>query len=100
MSASLWSWHLLRAGTLRLDGGGMFGVVPRTIWSKLVEPGASNRVLLQTNCLLLQRDGLNVLVEAGCGDKWSDRERGFYDLQKRTVVDALREIGVSPDAIT
>jgi glyoxylase-like metal-dependent hydrolase (beta-lactamase superfamily II) len=95
-----WSWQLLRAGTLRLDGGGMFGVVPRTIWSKLVEPDALNRILLQTNCLLLQRDGLNVLIEAGCGDKWSDRERGFYDIERRTVVDALREAGVSPHAIT
>jgi glyoxylase-like metal-dependent hydrolase (beta-lactamase superfamily II) len=91
---------LLRAGTLRLDGGGMFGVVPRTIWSKLAAPDEQNRILLQTNCLLLQRDGLNVLIEAGCGDKWSDKERGFFDIQRRTVVDALREAGIAPGQIT
>src|SRR5258706_15757049 len=100
MSAPVWFWHLLRAGTLRLDGGGMFGVVPRTIWSKLTPPDDLNRILLQTNCLLLRRDGFNVLVEAGCGDKWSDRERGFYDIEKRTIVDALSEIGLLPEAIT
>jgi len=100
MSRPPWSWHLLRAGTLRLDGGGMFGVVPRTIWSKLTPPDDLNRIVIQTNCLLLRRDRLNVLVEAGSGDKWNDRERSLYGIQQRTIADALAEIDVSPETIT
>jgi glyoxylase-like metal-dependent hydrolase (beta-lactamase superfamily II) len=95
-----WKWQVLRAGTLRLDGGGMFGVVPRTIWSKLAAPDEQNRVLLNTNCLLLDDGSIKVLIETGCGGKWSDKERGFYDIQRRTVTDALAEIGVAPDQIS
>jgi glyoxylase-like metal-dependent hydrolase (beta-lactamase superfamily II) len=98
--ASPWTWHLLRAGTLRLDGGGMFGLVPKVMWSKLVTPDEQNRILLQTNCLLLQRDKCNVLIESGCGDKWNDRDRALFAIERRTVVDALAEVGVAPEAIT
>ena len=95
----MWSWKLLRAGTIRLDGGGMFGVVPKTIWSKMIAPDDLNRISLQTNCLLLDDGSKKVLIETGFGDKWSDKERGFYDLERRTVVDALGEVGCDPAAI-
>jgi len=96
---AMWTWTLLRAGTFRLDGGGMFGVVPKTMWARMIEADADNRIELNTNCLLL-RDGTHtVLVETGYGDKWTDKERGFWDLQRRTVVDALAEIGTPPEAI-
>ncbi|MHC4991110.1 MAG: MBL fold metallo-hydrolase [Planctomycetota bacterium] len=90
-----YQWTLLRAGSLRLDGGGMFGVVPRPIWSRLTEVDEQNRIPLQTNCLLLDGDGGRILIETGFGDKWTDRERGFYDLEHRTVVDALAERSVA-----
>ena len=95
----MWSWKLLRAGTIRLDGGGMFGVVPKTIWSRMIAPDDLNRIGLQTNCLLLDDGSNKVLIETGFGDKWSDKERGFYDLERRTVVDALGEVGCDPAAI-
>ncbi|MEE8153435.1 MAG: MBL fold metallo-hydrolase [Phycisphaerales bacterium] len=94
-----WSWQLLRAGSFRLDGGSMFGVVPRTIWASRLEPDHNNRIPLQTNCLLLDDGSRRVLVETGFGDKWSDKERGFYELQHRAVIDALREVGCEPDQI-
>ena len=56
----MWSWKLLRAGSLGLDGGSMFGVVPKTIWSRLVVPDENNRIPLQTNCLLLD-NGTTIL---------------------------------------
>jgi glyoxylase-like metal-dependent hydrolase (beta-lactamase superfamily II) len=89
----------MRAGAFRLDGGGMFGVVPKTMWSKMVEADANNRIGMQTNCLLLDNGTTKVLVETGYGDKWTDKERGFWDLEKRTVVDALREIDCGPEQI-
>lgn len=94
-----WSWRLLRAGSFRLDGGSMFGVVPKSIWSKLSPPDEGNRIPLQTNCLLLEDGQTRVLIETGFGGKWTDKERGFYDLQRRTIVDALAEIGVAPQQI-
>ena len=68
----MFNWRVLNAGSLRLDGGGMFGVVPKTLWSKLVTPDDANRILLHTNCLLLEQGDLIVLVETGFGGKWSD----------------------------
>lgn len=99
-----WNWRLLRAGAFRLDGGSMFGVVPKAIWSRLVTPDDANRIPLQTNCLLLtpedSSDERRVLVETGYGNKWSDKERSIFALEDRTIADALREADVEPDAIT
>ena len=53
-------------------------------------PDDHNRILLQTNCLLLEQSAAKVLVEAGCGDKWSEKERGIYAIENRTVVDAQK----------
>jgi glyoxylase-like metal-dependent hydrolase (beta-lactamase superfamily II) len=87
----------LRTGAFRLDGGGMFGLIPKTMWSQWTTPDADNRIALSTRSLLVEtaRDGL-VLVEAGCGDKWTDKERAMYALERRTAIDALREVGVDP----
>jgi glyoxylase-like metal-dependent hydrolase (beta-lactamase superfamily II) len=98
MSAT-WSWKLLRAGSFRLDGGSMFGVVPKAVWAKFAPPDELNRIPLQTNCLLLERDGTRVLIETGFGEKWTDKERGLYELERRTIIDALREIDVAPESI-
>ncbi len=97
MSSPLHRITPLRTGSFRLDGGGMFGLIPKTMWSQWTAPDADNRIALATRSLLVEtaRDGL-VLVEAGCGDKWSDKERATYALERRTAVDALREAGVDP----
>ncbi len=86
----------LRTGSFRLDGGGMFGLIPKAMWSQWTTPDAQNRIELATRSLLVEsRDGL-VLIEAGYGDKWTDRERAMYELERRTVVDALAEFAVDP----
>jgi glyoxylase-like metal-dependent hydrolase (beta-lactamase superfamily II) len=89
----------LRTGSFRLDGGGMFGLIPKTMWSRWTPADDLNRIPLATRSLLVEsRDGL-VLVEAGYGDKWTDRERAMYELERRTAVDALAEVGVAPGDI-
>jgi glyoxylase-like metal-dependent hydrolase (beta-lactamase superfamily II) len=91
--------RFLTTGAFRLDGGGMFGLIPKTMWSKWTEPDVDNRIALVTRSLLVEtRDGL-VLIEAGCGDKWTDKERAMYALAPRTAVDALAEAGVDPREI-
>jgi len=100
VSEPVWTCEVLQAGSLRLDGGGMFGVVPRAVWSRLAEPDDQNRITLQTNCLLLKWGDRTVVVETGCGDKWTDKARGRFVIERRTVVDALAEHGVQPDDVT
>ena len=97
---SAWSWQLLRAGGFRLDGGSMFGVVPKVLWTRLTEPDQRNRIPLQTNCLLLRREQETVLVETGYGGKWTDKDRDIFALESRTIVDALHEVEVDPMQVT
>ena len=91
---------VLRAGNFRLDGGSMFGVVPKAIWSRLVQPDDANRIPLQTNCLLLDDGVHRVLVEAGYGGGWDDKSKSIFALEDRTITDALQEIDVDPESIT
>jgi glyoxylase-like metal-dependent hydrolase (beta-lactamase superfamily II) len=82
----------------------MFGVVPKPLWSKMVEPDELNRIPLQTNCLLLERSAADggttrVLIETGFGDKWSDKDRQIFAIERRSVVEALREVGFEPGDI-
>lgn len=78
----------------------MFGVVPKAIWSRLVEPDEKNRIPLQTNCLLLEDGERRVLIECGYGEKWSDKDRAIFSLEQRTIVDALAEIEIDPADLT
>ncbi len=78
----------------------MFGVVPRAIWSRMAPPDEANRIALQTNCLLLESEGHRVLVETGCGAKWSVKLRGMFAIEDRTVCNALQEQNVSPSDIS
>ncbi len=97
---SAWGWTLLRAGGFKLDGGAMFGIIPKPLWARLVEPDEKNRIPLQQNCLLLERDGKLVLIECGIGDKFPKKLRDIYCQEERTVVDALHEIDCDPADIS
>jgi len=95
----VWSCTLLRAGAFRLDGGAMFGIIPRVLWEGLSPPDERHRIRLQTNCLLLEREGVRVLVETGYGNKFPEKERDQFALEDRSIIDALAERGLEPDAI-
>lgn len=94
-----YSWRLLRAGKFKLDGGSMFGLVPRTVWSKTVPTDERGRITVQHNCLLLERAGTRVLIETGTGEKLDAKSRDIFDLEPRSVLDALAEISVAPESI-
>ncbi len=98
--AEHWKITPLRVGSFRLDGGAMFGVIPRFIWSHWISPDENNRIPLAVRALLLELGDQRVLVEAGYGDKWTERERTIYEMERRTVVDALTEVGTSPPDIS
>ncbi len=92
----------LRAGRLLLDGGGMFGLIPRVVWSRFAEPDDKGRIALAHNCLLLEEVGgdRRVVIEAGTGDKLDAKMRGIFGLDDRTIETALREAGAEPASIT
>lgn len=55
----------------RLDGGAMFGIVPRVVWEQVSPPDNLNRVLLSMNCVFVETGGEKILIETGIGEKWS-----------------------------
>ncbi len=102
MKAGPWQVDLLSDGIYRLDGGSMFGVVPRVLWEKKHLPDERNRVTLALNCLLL-RDGEHlVLVDNGMGGGWSEKELAIYGLERPhgDLVEDLSRHGVDPGEIT
>jgi glyoxylase-like metal-dependent hydrolase (beta-lactamase superfamily II) len=86
----------------RLDGGAMFGVVPRNLWSKTCPPDEQNRIRMNMNCLFIEGHGQRILVDTGIGEKWSDKHRAMYAIdRKRSFDESLRSItGVDSAEIT
>ena len=83
-----------------IDGGAMFGMVPRVIWARLTPPDDLNRIRLTTNCVLLERGGDALLIEAGIGDALPDKARKHLNLQPGiTLLDRLRDEGVRPEEV-
>jgi glyoxylase-like metal-dependent hydrolase (beta-lactamase superfamily II) len=90
-------------GTTWWDGGGAFGLVPRTRWEKLLPPDGQNRVPMVLRCLLLRTPRATVLVDTGMGDKVTPElaeQQGFrLERPQGWLVDDLARHGVSPDDI-
>jgi glyoxylase-like metal-dependent hydrolase (beta-lactamase superfamily II) len=86
----------------RLDGGAMFGVVPRTLWSRLCPPDDQNRIRMNMNCLFIEAGSERILIDTGIGDKWLDKHRAMYGIdRKRSLGESLRAVaGIGPEDIT
>ena len=76
----------LRTGDFRLDGGAMFGVVPKTLWNKSLEADENNRIPMTMRCLLIKSNntGKIYLIDNGVGDKFDEKMAGIYDLDFTT----------------
>ncbi len=92
--------HVLSAGAMRLDGGAMFGVVPRVMWEKVAPPDDKNRIRLGLNCLLVRSEAGSLLIDTGCGNKLSEREVSIYQLEQQPGLEAeLAGHGLNPEQI-
>ena len=91
--------RVVRAGWFRPDAGGFFGVVPRPLWSRLVETDDRGRILCRLNLLLVQAAGKRILVETGTGVRMSDKDRDIKGVEGGDPVEALRAVGEDPAAI-
>src|SRR5581483_9879120 len=88
-----YQWIPLRAGPLKLDGGGMFGVIPKVVWSKSIAPDDRNRITVAHNCLLLKRDRHHIVIETGSGNKLDPKMKEIFGLTDYTIVEALTDAG-------
>ena len=90
----------LADGFLGLDGGAMFGTVPRVLWEKRLPPDDANRIPLSMRPLIVRSDRHTMIIDAGCGDKWDAKNRDIFKLDRRYHLDhALAEAGLSADDI-
>jgi len=89
--------HIVSDGTYWEDGGGLFGLVPKALWEKVMAPDERNRLPFHMRCLLIETAEQRVLVDTGYGDKLSDKERGFISLEgERRLLNSLEALGIGP----
>ncbi len=93
--------HALEAGNFKLDGGAMFGVVPKAIWNKTNPADHNNLIDIAARCLLIEEGNRLILIDNGMGDKQSDKFFGYYSLWGDANLDkSLAKAGFHKDDIT
>jgi glyoxylase-like metal-dependent hydrolase (beta-lactamase superfamily II) len=104
-SLGAWRLHALQAGGQKLDGGAMFGVVPRPLWERRIAPDERHRIPLGMRCLLVEHDAGPILIDTGVGNKEDAKFHGIYGIENagaegRTALeDGLRAVGMTPEDI-
>jgi len=98
--------HTIQAGGQKLDGGAMFGIVPKPLWERRIQPDERNRIQLGMRCLVIEHESGIVLVDTGAGNKETDKFVGLYGIENagangRTLLeDGLAQIGVRPEDVS
>ncbi|MAZ55868.1 MAG: MBL fold metallo-hydrolase [Flavobacteriales bacterium] len=93
--------HVINTGLFKLDGGAMFGVVPKTIWSKTNPTDENNMCSWAMRCLLIEFEDKKILIDTGIGNKQSDKFFQYFYLHgDDNLIDSLQKINIHPDDIT
>ena len=91
----------IHSGYFKLDGGAMFGVVPKTLWSRLNPPDSNNMCTWSFRCLLIETSDRKILVDCGMGDKQDAKFKSFFEPHGQTdIIIALKDKGVDAKEIT
>ena len=90
---------ILSDGVVKMDGGSMFGQVPKASWENNVVTDRRNRITLGLNCLLLQACGKNVLVDTGVGSKETENDKDSLGLVPSRLLKSLKGVGLTPKDI-
>lgn len=89
------------SGYFGLDGGAMFGIIPKPLWEKTNPADEQNRVTLATRNLLLISENRKILIDTGMGDKWDDKSKNIYRIDSNlSLENSLRNAGVQMNEIT
>ena len=97
--------HAIQAGGQRLDGGAMFGVVPKPLWEKRIPADERNRIQLGMRCLLIEHPSGLILIDTGAGNKENEKFKDIYGLENEGAAggtmleDGLKEVGIAPTDI-
>ena len=94
--------HYITSGYFALDGGAMFGIIPKPLWEKTNSPDSVNRIKLATRNLLLISDNRKLLIDTGMGEKWDEKSRAIYDIKqdKTSVESQLEKLNIRSGDIT
>ncbi|RJP59019.1 MAG: MBL fold metallo-hydrolase [Ignavibacteriales bacterium] len=92
----------IKTGTFALDGGAMFGIIPKPLWDKTNPADDQNRIKLGARCLLLKSDSKKILIETGIGTGWDEKFKKIYDLDQseNDLYQSLKKKGIVPSDIT
>ncbi len=81
MKIGKYTLHAIETGTFALDGGAMFGIIPKPLWERSNPADGKNRIKLGARCLLLRNDDRNILIDTGVGGFWDEKFHKIYDLR-------------------
>ncbi len=94
----------VETGRFRLDGGAMFGVVPKTLWSRMISADDKNRIPMAMRCMVVKSKSTNrvYLIDNGCGNKFDEKMEKIYslDYDHSNLIDSLKDIDIVPEDIT
>jgi glyoxylase-like metal-dependent hydrolase (beta-lactamase superfamily II) len=95
------SVHLVSDGLCRMDGGTMFGVVPKVLWERYIAADERNTIPMTLNCLVVRDGPVTLVVDTGFGDKLTAKERAIWALpdERPGLLAALRELDITPDGV-
>ncbi|MEO8232160.1 MAG: MBL fold metallo-hydrolase [Ignavibacteriota bacterium] len=101
MKIGKYTLKTILSGFIGLDGGAMFGIIPKPLWEKTNPADEQNRVTLATRNLLLVCDDRKILIDTGMGNKWDEKSKNIYRMDlKLDLEHALERKGVKADEIT
>lgn len=102
MKIGKYTLYEINSGFFALDGGAMFGIIPKPLWEKANPADEVNRIKLATRNLLLVSDSKKVLVDTGMGEDWNDKLKEIYDIRQDefSIEKSLEKINLKPEDIT
>lgn len=101
MKIGKYQLHTIHSGYIGLDGGAMFGIIPKPLWEKTNPADEVNRVTLSTRNLLLVSDSSKILIDTGMGTKWDEKSRNIYRIDDNLSLEkSLSQKGFTINQIT
>ncbi len=101
MKCNHWEVFPIHAGTFALDGGAMFGIIPKPLWEKNIPADDKNRISLALRTMLITNGKTNILVDTGIGNKWSEKEIQIYKIEnwEHSLQNDLKKYGLTAENI-
>ena len=101
MKIGKYKLSIIESGSFGLDGGAMFGIIPKVLWQKTNPPDEVNRVKLSTRHLILESDSKKIIIDTGMGEKWDEKMKSIYAVdEKLSMNSALAQKGLKAEDIT